>query len=374
MASQTATVTADPDLDQDAIALHQRVPRHSLPPHSPSRPPSTPTAQPTPFNEPTSTSTPSSSAPHPLKPLSISYAFFCAGINDGSLGPLIPYLLRTYSIQTSFVSIVYGVTFAGWVLAAVSNSFLTQRLRLGALLLLGALLQLAAHALRAWGPPFPLFAVSFGVASLGQAFEDAHGNAFVSGLGVDGEKGSAHRWLGFVHAMYMAGCLVGPLVATAVAAATAAPAEDSMVKGRWSLFYFFPLALCVGNAALITWAFWGEVGIKRSPSVGEGVMEEGVVAGEEGIGRKRAGGTRRAALQEMRNTLRLPSVWLLSLFFFFFLGAAITAGGTYRSTPFHSTSLHPLNPCHSQTHVLATSRTIPTRQPQANTELTQTPC
>lgn len=35
------------------------------------------------------------------------YSFFCAGVNDDSLGPLIPYLIRSYSIGTNFVSIVY---------------------------------------------------------------------------------------------------------------------------------------------------------------------------------------------------------------------------------------------------------------------------
>ena len=35
------------------------------------------------------------------------YSFYCAGVNDGSLGPLIPYLIRSYSINTNFVSIVY---------------------------------------------------------------------------------------------------------------------------------------------------------------------------------------------------------------------------------------------------------------------------
>lgn len=35
------------------------------------------------------------------------YSFFCAGVNDGSLGPIIPYLLKSYNIGTNFVSIVY---------------------------------------------------------------------------------------------------------------------------------------------------------------------------------------------------------------------------------------------------------------------------
>ena len=41
-----------------------------------------------------------------LRLIVAGYSFFCAGVNDGSLGPIIPYLLTTYNINTNFVSIV----------------------------------------------------------------------------------------------------------------------------------------------------------------------------------------------------------------------------------------------------------------------------
>lgn len=41
-----------------------------------------------------------------LKLISAGYSFFCAGVNDGSLGPLIPYVLRSYNISTNLVSVV----------------------------------------------------------------------------------------------------------------------------------------------------------------------------------------------------------------------------------------------------------------------------
>lgn len=41
-----------------------------------------------------------------IRVFTAGYAFFCAGVNDGSLGPIIPYLLRSYNIGTNFVSIV----------------------------------------------------------------------------------------------------------------------------------------------------------------------------------------------------------------------------------------------------------------------------
>jgi fucose permease len=238
-----------------------------------------------------------------LKLISAGYSYFCAGVNDGSLGPLIPYLLQTYNISTNFVSIVYGITFFGWFFAAVTNSHLTQYLDLAGMLVLGACLQLLAHVLRSWLPPFGLFAATFFFAHLGQAYQDAHGNTYVSSVK------AAHRWLGFIHAMYMAGCLVGPFVSTAVAA--------SNDPSRWNLFYTFPLGLCVINVIVTAYAFRDSLKLKKK------------TAAEHEMPQSR----NRGALKEMRDTVRIPSVWLLSLFYFFYLGAAITAGGKTKSSP-----------------------------------------
>ncbi len=92
-----------------------------------------------------------------------------------------------------------------------------------------------------------LFALTFFFASLGQAFQDTHANTFVSSI-----NKTAHRWLGFIHAMYMAGCLTGPLVATAVASADA----------KWNLFYIFPLGLSVVNFAWVAVSFWDSVALR----------------------------------------------------------------------------------------------------------------
>jgi hypothetical protein len=34
------------------------------------------------------------------------FSFFCAGVNDGTLGPLIPYMLSTFKIGTGEISIM----------------------------------------------------------------------------------------------------------------------------------------------------------------------------------------------------------------------------------------------------------------------------
>lgn len=190
----------------------------------------------------------------------------------------------------------------GWVVAAFANTHLCQIFDLGAMLALGAALQILSHALRSWKPPFPFYAVVFCFASLGQAFQDTHANTYVSGIP------AAHRWLGFIHAMYMAGCLTGPLVATAVASA----GETS----RWYLFYLFPLGLGVINLVWVLAAYRDSLLLKRKGAAAPG--GEGAQGGES---------RNKGALRLIRETLGSRSVWLISLYFFFFIGAALTASG-----------------------------------------------
>lgn len=41
-----------------------------------------------------------------MKIFSVGFSFFCAGINDSTLGPLIPYLLVSFSIGTGMVAVL----------------------------------------------------------------------------------------------------------------------------------------------------------------------------------------------------------------------------------------------------------------------------
>ena len=173
------------------------------------------------------------------------------------------------------------------------------------MLALGASCQILSHALRAWRAPFPLFTIAFCFACLGQAFQDTHANNFVAGI-----RG-AHRWLAFIHAMYMAGCLTGPFVATAVASA----GETS----QWWLFYLFPLCLGVINLAWVLTAFRDTLTIKRKPTA----PAEGEAGAEGQVKASRNEG----AIRLIKEALGTRSVWLISLFFFFFIGAALTANG-----------------------------------------------
>ncbi|KAI0024335.1 major facilitator superfamily domain-containing protein [Xylariomycetidae sp. FL0641] len=225
------------------------------------------------------------------------YSFFCAGVNDGTLGPLIPYILSSFDIGTGEIAIIYGTTFAGWLIAAFTNPLLTAHLTLGQLLGIGAVLQLLAHSLRPWSP-LPLFCITFFLQSLGMAYQDSHSNTFVSGL-----KNVPHRWLSFIHSCYALGCFVGPLIATAIATSPNATAIDG-----WKRVYFVLIGICVVNVGGVITAFRDTLYGKPQHARGSGKRNQ-------------------AALRQMAGLLRSKTVWLLSLFYFFFLGATFTAGG-----------------------------------------------
>jgi len=201
-----------------------------------------------------------------------------------------------------FVMFRFFATFMGWLVAAATNSHAPKFFGVGALLTIGATLQVIPHTLRVWQPPFALFALTFFISGLGQAYQDSHANTFVSTV-----KG-AHRWLGFIHAMYGLGLLVSPFVGTAVA--------TSNMPSRWTLFYLFPLGLSVLNLVLVLVAFRDSVNMTRRD------------ARSADLGNQ-PGGRNRSAMQEVRHMMKLTDLWVFSLFFFFYLGVCTTSGGEH---------------------------------------------
>ena len=149
--------------------------RPPAPSHSLQRPPSP---------GPSTIDPPPTSAPTPhLRLASIILAFFTAGLNDGSLGALLPYILRYYNLPTSATVYLYISSFLGWAIVAVVNNHVVAYLGLPGALFLGSLLQVVAQGMRGWAPPFACLAASFGVVTLGQALQDSSGNSFVAGVG-----------------------------------------------------------------------------------------------------------------------------------------------------------------------------------------------
>ncbi|RYP52860.1 hypothetical protein DL768_002109 [Monosporascus sp. mg162] len=220
-------------------------------------------------------------------------------VNDGTLGPLLPYMLSYWSISTGQVAIIYATTFAGWFIAAVTNPILTAHLTLGQLLSVGAGFQLLSQCLRPWSA-LPLFCVTFFLQALGMAYQDSHSNTFVSGL-----RNVPHRWLSFIHACYALGCFVGPMIATAIA-----NSPNSMGIAGWKRVYIVLVAISLVNQVGVAVAF--KDSLRSKPRVGENSRTQ-----------KR----NRAAFRETAGVLQPKTLWTISMFYFFYLGAVMTAGG-----------------------------------------------
>lgn len=92
--------------------------------------------------------------PPVLKLFSAGLAFFTAGVNDGSLGVLVPYLLRHYCLGTGSIAWLYGAGFAGWVAVALAGAWIREcigaRAGIGAVLAVGAAMQVLGQAGRVW--------------------------------------------------------------------------------------------------------------------------------------------------------------------------------------------------------------------------------
>lgn len=194
----------------------------------------------------------------------------------------------------------------------MTNTHLLQHFNLGGLLAIGAGLQIVAQALRTWKPPFPLYAVTFWMVYLGQAYQDAGCNTYTAGVG----RG-AHRWLAFIHAMYTAGCLVGPFVATPIAAANQ--------PSRWNLFYCAPLGICVANFVLTCYAFRDTINICSLIRMKKGASSEGAAAQTGGEATPDDTGVADAPFVLIKRTLSSKAFWAIGAFYFFYLGAVITA-------------------------------------------------
>ncbi|CAI4212348.1 unnamed protein product [Parascedosporium putredinis] len=119
---------------------------------------------------------------------------------------------------------------------------------------------------------------------MGATFMGAQVNTFAAGLQ------NAHRWLGVVHAAYGFGAFITPMVATTLASKTT----------YWHYYYLVLLGASVANMGLLFFAFRREL-LKRP--------------------------TARNAGEQMKKALSQRSVWILSMFWFLYVGAEVTVGG-----------------------------------------------
>jgi fucose permease len=217
------------------------------------------------------------------------FAFILMGLTDSAVGILLPSVSAYYHLDKATVSLLFPVSSAGYLLAALASGPLLARLGRRVMLGLGGGVYALAALLISAQPPFALtlaayFGVGFGIAIL-----DAGLNAYIASLP------RSVGLLNYLHAFYGVGALLGPVIASAILAAA----------WRWGATYLVWALLA--SIAAVSFALFFEP--RKSVSH----------ASESAENDPQGSSVFRAAL-------RLPAAWICALFLFVYVGAEVSLG------------------------------------------------
>ncbi|KAI7860296.1 major facilitator superfamily domain-containing protein [Circinella umbellata] len=175
-----------------------------------------------------------------IRPLLASnFISVVCGINDASIGAIIPRLKDYYGIPNETVSLLFLCNSFGYFLAAMVNGYLVHKLGQQGSMYFGAINLLIAYALIASGFPFGIMAVLMVLQGSGVALLDAGMNVYTSSVP------KATLMLNILHAMYGVGAMISPLM----------NATLSKLGFSWQGLYVFMSLFSLINLVLITVGF-----------------------------------------------------------------------------------------------------------------------
>jgi fucose permease len=118
-----------------------------------------------------------------LKPLfSAFFISIVAGLNDGSLGTIIPSIKLYYNISNETISTLFLCSAFGFFLSAGLNGYIVHRIGQLKTLYLGSITMLVAFTVISMGFPFYIMACTMPFVGAGMALLDAAMNVFVANL------------------------------------------------------------------------------------------------------------------------------------------------------------------------------------------------
>lgn len=224
----------------------------------------------------------------------LCWCIFVAGWNDGTTGPLLPRIQEVYHVGFTIVSLIFIFACLGFILGALANVRLTDRLGFGKTIIFGSILQVIAYALQSPAPSFPVFVMAFTINGFGIALQDAQANGFVASL-----QHNAETKMGILHAAYGAGAFTAPLVATQFAQ-----------LDRWSFHYIVSLGIAVSNTIALCLIF----GTKTQDECLRLLGQESAEKGED-------------EHTSFNQILRIKAVHFLAFFILVYVGVEVTIGG-----------------------------------------------
>ncbi|KAI8976584.1 MFS general substrate transporter [Trametes punicea] len=242
-------------------------------------------------------STPASRRKARIQFATLCWTLFLAGWNDGTTGPLLPRIQSVYHVNFAIVSLIFVFNCIGFVAGAAANVWLTDRFGFGTVMVIGSLAQVAGYALEAPAPPFPVFVMGYAVNGFGLSLQDAGANGFVASL-----KENAATKMGILHAVYGAGALCSPLVATQFAQLS-----------HWSLHYLVSLGIALSNTVLL-------IAVFRFKDQDACLTESGQPPSHESE-------SEREDANKYRQMFRLRALHLMAIFALIYVGIEVTLGG-----------------------------------------------
>lgn len=132
-------------------------------------------------------------------------------------------LEQYYNLSYVVVSLVFLSPFVGYVLSALLNNHVHLKLGQRGIAIIASTCHIIAYIIISQHPPYPALVVVFILAGFGNGLSDAGWNAYI------GNMERANEVLGFLHAFYGVGGVIGPLIATTM-----------INKGKlgWWTFYY----------------------------------------------------------------------------------------------------------------------------------------
>ncbi|KAK0477338.1 MFS general substrate transporter [Armillaria novae-zelandiae] len=223
---------------------------------------------------------------------------FLKGWNDGSNGALLPRMQTVYHVNYAIVSLIFIMACVGFVIGALINVPLMDRIGFGKVLVVGALFQAAMYALQSAALPFPVFVTTFAINGIGMALQDAQVTSYVASLRNNSQLKMMILQVGY--AFEGAGALTAPLVAT----------QFAQMK-HWSFFYLLSFGIAISNTTVLSSIFRFNTLEVCFAEIGEPQQEH----------------TGRNGDSKFRQLLRTRTVHLLGLFSLVYVGTEVTIGG-----------------------------------------------
>ncbi|ORY00106.1 MFS general substrate transporter [Basidiobolus meristosporus CBS 931.73] len=144
-----------------------------------------------------------------VKPILASlFISLVAGLNDGSLGAIIPRMKQYYNIPNETISLLFLCSALGFFSSASINGYIVHRLGQLRTLYLGAGMMLFSYSFLMFGFPFPLMCGFIVFTGAGMALLAAAMNVYIANIPL------ATVMLNILHSVYGIGAMLSPLVAT----------------------------------------------------------------------------------------------------------------------------------------------------------------